>query len=250
MMRSPEQQFTLAKSLPMGELIKVMQGQSDVVEQYIANMVLNQKRNGVIAQKGAKALALAQAPKTSETDIAKAQAVMQPRIVMEAGVGAMPTPNMEQLDTYAGGGIVAFDGGGSVAGKQLSLFPELASDAAAAVPESRRASFTNALRKMFGLRGSAIGAGLYPLYELHSTGMDYDTGMGYGSPEEQMTVGTVLQEPRERPVDKAKAAKPTKTEKTTEQAAADTSVPPAEKGIAGLVAPKLPVPRVNSRSIC
>ena len=95
---------------------------------------------------------------------------------------------------------------------------------------------------MFGMKGAGITTALSPLYYLHSTGMDYDTGMGYGSPEEQMTVGTVLQEPRERPVDKAKAAKPTKTEKTTEQAAADTSVPPAEKGIASLVAPKLPVP--------
>ena len=78
MMRSPEQQFALAKSLPMGELIKVMQGQSDVVEQYIANMALNQKTKAVVAQKGAQAAQLAQAPKTAQVDVAKAQAVMQP----------------------------------------------------------------------------------------------------------------------------------------------------------------------------
>lgn len=114
MMRSPEQQFALAKSLPMGELIKVMQGQSDVVEQYIANMALNQKTKAVVARKGAQAAQLAQAPKTAQVDVAKAQAVMQPS--MEQGVAALPVGGIGEIGNMngAGGGIVAFDDGGPV----------------------------------------------------------------------------------------------------------------------------------------
>ena len=102
MMRSPEQQFAFAKRLPMGELKKVLQGQSDVIDQYIAEMVLRQKTQVEKIRQGMAAQQMVQAPKVVERDL------------MEAGVGAMPTPNMEQLDTYAGGGIVAFQPGGSV----------------------------------------------------------------------------------------------------------------------------------------
>lgn len=114
MSRSPEQQFAMAKRLPMGELIKVMQGQSDAVDQSIANMVLNMKRDALVAQKGAQAVELAQAPKTSQTDVAKAQAVMQPR--MEQGVAALPVGGIGEIGNMngAGGGIVAFDDGGEV----------------------------------------------------------------------------------------------------------------------------------------
>lgn len=44
MMRSPEQQFAFAKRLPIAELAKVLQGQSDAVDMSIAEMVLRQKR--------------------------------------------------------------------------------------------------------------------------------------------------------------------------------------------------------------
>lgn len=150
------------------------------------------------------------------------------------GIGALPAPNMEKMDEYAGGGIVAFDDGGEVQrfqnrgvvrGDQLSLFPELAAEAAAEVPESRRASFANALRKMFGMKGLTALSGLYPLYELHSTGMDYDTGMGFGTPEEQMTIGTIPPSPRVRPVDKAAQEKAAK-EKTAAPAPATEKAPP------------------------
>lgn len=237
MIRSPEQQFNYAKSLPMGELIKVMEGQSDVVDQYIANMVLNQKTNVAVAQKGAQAAALAQAPKTAQTDVAKAKAVMQP--AMDQGVAALPVGGIGEIGNYtgAGGGIVAFDDGGPVQhyqnrglvrGDQLALFPELAAEAVAEVPESRRASFTNALRRMFGMKGLGTLSALYPLYDLHSTGMDYDTGIGYGTPEEQMTIGTIPPSPRVRPVDKAAQEKAAK-EKTAAPAPATEKAPPVIK---------------------
>jgi hypothetical protein len=224
MMRSPEQQFAMAKSLPMGELIKVLQGQSDSVDMSIAEMVLRQKTQAQKAMQGAQAMEMAQAPKVFQQDIAKAQQVMQPR--MEQGVAALPVGGIGEIGNMngAGGGIVAFDDGGSVQhyqnqglvkGSQLALFPELVDEAAAAVPESHRASFTNALRKMFGMKGLGTLSGLYPLYELHSTGMDYDTGIGFGTPEEQMTIGTIPPSPRVRPVDKAAQEKATKEKPAT-----------------------------------
>lgn len=102
MMRSPEQQFAMAKRLPMQELVKVLQGQSDSVDMSIAEMVLRQKTQAQKAMQGAQAMEMAQAPKVVEKDL------------MEAGVAAVPAPNMEQMDGYAGGGIVAFQPGGAV----------------------------------------------------------------------------------------------------------------------------------------
>lgn len=102
MIRSPEQQFAFAKRLPIQELAKVLQGQSDVVDMSIAEMVLRQKTQAQKAQQGMAAQQMAQSPKVVEKDL------------MEAGVAAMPAPNMEQMDGYAGGGIVAFQPGGAV----------------------------------------------------------------------------------------------------------------------------------------
>jgi len=110
MMRSPEQQFARAKALPMQELIKVLQGQSDSVDMSIAEMVLRQKTQAQRAMQGAQAMEMAQAPKVFQQDIAKAQQVMQPR--MEQGVAALPAD--VDVPEYAGGGIVAFDDGGEV----------------------------------------------------------------------------------------------------------------------------------------
>lgn len=173
MMRSPEQQFALAKSLPMGELIKVMQGQSDVVEQYIANMALNQKTKAVVAQKGAQAAQLAQAPKTAQVDVAKAQAVMQPS--MEQGVAALPVGGIGEIGNMngAGGGIVAFDDGGPVEHYQNQGYvnpyreytgranpkANLMQFSPEELEEQKRlknASFTEALRYMYGRLGEPI----------------------------------------------------------------------------------------------
>ena len=110
MMRSPEQQYNFAKSLPMQELAKVLQGQSDVVDMSIAEMVLRQKTQAQQAMRGAQAMQMAQSPKVVEKDLAAAQQVMQPR--MEQGIAAIPAD--VDVPEYAGGGIVAFDDGGPV----------------------------------------------------------------------------------------------------------------------------------------
>jgi hypothetical protein len=114
MMRSPEQQFAMAKRLPMQELVKVLQGQSDSVDMSIAEMVLRQKMQAQKAQQGAQAQQVAQGPKVVEKDLADFQALTQPR--MEQGVAALPVGGIGEIGNMngAGGGIVAFDDGGSV----------------------------------------------------------------------------------------------------------------------------------------
>ena len=113
MIRSPEQQFAIAKRLPIPELAKVLQGQSDVVDMSIAEMVLRQKTQMQKAQQGEQAAQmLAKTPKVVEQDLANAAQAMAPRT--EMGIGAVPAPNMENIEQYAGGGIVAFDDGGEV----------------------------------------------------------------------------------------------------------------------------------------
>lgn len=110
MMRSPEQQFSMAKRLPIGELAKVLQGQSDVVDMSIAEMVLRQKMQAQKAQQGMAAQPTAQAPKVVEQDLMQAQQMSQP--AMAQGVAALPAD--VDVPEYAGGGIVAFDDGGAV----------------------------------------------------------------------------------------------------------------------------------------
>ena len=108
MMRSPEQQFAMAKGLPIGELAKVLQGQSDVVDMSIAEMVLRQKMQAQRAQQGIAAQPAAQQPKVVERDLAQAQQMSQP--AMTQGVAALPAD--VDVPEFAGGGIVAFQGGG------------------------------------------------------------------------------------------------------------------------------------------
>lgn len=97
-MRSPEQQFAFAKTLPIPELAKVLQGQSDVVDMAIAQMVLREKTRAQKMQQGMAAQQMAQQPNVAEKDL------------MEAGVGALPAD--VDVPEMAGGGIVAFADGG------------------------------------------------------------------------------------------------------------------------------------------
>lgn len=96
-MRSPEQQFAFAKTLPIPELAKVLQGQSDVVDMAIAQMVLREKTRAQKMQQGMAAQQMAQQPNVAEKDL------------MEAGVGALPAD--VDVPEMAGGGIVAFAAG-------------------------------------------------------------------------------------------------------------------------------------------
>jgi hypothetical protein len=201
MMRSPEQQFAMAKRLPMQELIKVLQGQSDSVDMSIAEMVLRQKMQAQKAQQGAQAQQVAQGPKVVEKDLADFQALTQPR--MEQGVAALPVGGIGEIGNMngAGGGIVAFDDGGSVQHYQNQGL-------VTATPKSP--SFLKSMARIFGAPYT-----LYEMQDLFRQGMDYDTGMGFGTPEEQMTIGTIPPSPRVRPVDKAAQEKATKEKPAT-----------------------------------
>lgn len=116
MMRSPEQQYALAKTLPLSELQKVVAGESDIVDMWVADAVGRAKAKQIKAQQGAAAQQMANSPKVAQRDLADfqqvltAQAIPQPR--MEQGVAALPAD--VDVPEYAGGGIVAFDGGGKV----------------------------------------------------------------------------------------------------------------------------------------
>jgi hypothetical protein len=116
MMRSPEQQFAMAKGLPIPELAKVLQGQSDIVDMSIAEMVLRQKMQAQKAQQGMAAQPIAQQPKVVEQDLMQAQQMMQPQAqqmsqpMMDQGVAALPAD--VDVPEFAGGGIVSFQGGG------------------------------------------------------------------------------------------------------------------------------------------
>ena len=122
MVRSPEQQYALAKSLPISELAKVLQGQSDVVDMWVAESTLRQKTEAQKAKQGMMAQQMAQSPKIVEKDLMEAQQVMQPRVQpqiqpnMEQGIAALPVGGIGEIGNMngAGGGIVAFDDGGPV----------------------------------------------------------------------------------------------------------------------------------------
>lgn len=122
MVRSPEQQYALAKSLPISELAKVLQGQSDVVDMWVAESTLRQKTQAQKAKQGMMAQQMAQSPKIVEKDLMEAQQVMQPQVQpqiqpnMEQGIAALPVGGIGEIGNMngAGGGIVAFDDGGPV----------------------------------------------------------------------------------------------------------------------------------------
>ena len=99
-MRSPEQQFAFAKGLPISELAKVMQGQSDVVDMAIAQMVLREKTRANKIEQGLLSQQQAQEPKVAERDL------------MEAGVAALPAD--VDFEGAAEGGIVGYAAGDMV----------------------------------------------------------------------------------------------------------------------------------------
>ena len=249
MMRSPEQQFAMAKRLPIGELAKVLQGQSDVVDMSIAEMVLRQKTQAQKMQQGMMAQQMAQAPKVVEKDL------------MEAGVGTVPTPNMEQMDSYAGGGIVAFQSGGATgAPLQSTIRPGPGPTFASAFPNA--ASTASRMPGLFGRVGS-LALGPMMAFEALTSPSEEDVA----KLREFDRAKAVLKEAGFSDKDIAALKSPDVYrmasgygyKPATPQAAAPAAaaaaptvpevapvIPPVsaeEKGIASLVAPKLPTPK-------
>ena len=154
-MRSPEQQFALAKTLPIPELAKVMQGKSDVVDMAIAQMVLREKTRAQKMQQGFAAQQMAQQPKVAERDL------------MEAGIASTPVDLDMAAPGMAGGGIVAFANGG-----QLGAGSPYASNYSKYVASAGRMPATKG--SMFGFRGSLPG---------FAASMAYDTLFGTSDDE-------------------------------------------------------------------
>ena len=149
-MRSPEQQFALAKTLPIPELAKVMQGKSDVVDMAIAQMVLREKTRAQKMQQGFAAQQMAQQPKVAERDL------------MEAGIASTPVDLDMGVPGMAGGGIVAFAGGG------VSQAADAWRAQQAALPpigqKLRPPSFLGSLGRMAGPLGSFAAWGYDSLF--------------------------------------------------------------------------------------
>lgn len=270
MMRSPEQQFAFAKRLPIAELAKVLQGQSDAVDMSIAEMVLRQKTQAQKAQQGMQAMQMAQSPKIVEKDLAEAQQVMQPR--MEQGVAAMPVGGIGEIGNYtgAGGGIVAFDDGGPVRHFQNTGFvgAPLQSTRVPAPGPTFASTFGNAAgaaSRMPGLFGRIGALSLGPLGMLEAmTGpsqeeitklREFDRAKavlkeagfsdkdisGLNSPDVYRMAAGYGYKPvtAQAAVPAAAAVAPS----VSEAAPVIPPILPEEKGIASLVAPKLPMPK-------
>lgn len=71
-MRNPAEEYALARRLPIPELVKVMQGQSDAVSLAVAHSALKEKTDAQKAQQGIAASQVAMMPKVKDKDIEEA----------------------------------------------------------------------------------------------------------------------------------------------------------------------------------
>lgn len=171
-MRSPEQQFALAKGLPISELAKVMQGQSDVVDMAIAQMVLREKTRAQKMQQGANAQQMAQQPKVAEKDLMEAGIAAAP-VDVNVPQGGIVGPDGEMSDTAAGGGIVAFAAGDQVGARAPSREAAAFRAQQAGLPPIGGPKTSTPARSMFGLRGSLPGMAASMAYDaLFGTSQD------------------------------------------------------------------------------
>lgn len=74
-MRNPAEEYALARRLPIPELVKVMQGQSDAVSLAVAHSALKEKTDAQKAQQGIAASQVAMAPKVKDKDIEEAMGI-------------------------------------------------------------------------------------------------------------------------------------------------------------------------------
>lgn len=74
-MRNPAEEYALARRLPIPELVKVMQGQSDAVSLAVAHSALKEKTDAQKAQQGIAASQVAMMPKVKDKDIEEAMGI-------------------------------------------------------------------------------------------------------------------------------------------------------------------------------
>lgn len=111
-MLNPVQEYAKARSMPIPALVAVLQGKSDMVSLGVAHAALKEKTEAEIAQKGANAAIMAQAPKIINRDIAMAQGIAAMPSDVDVPMGGIVGNDGQMTDTAAGGGIVAFQAGG------------------------------------------------------------------------------------------------------------------------------------------
>ena len=99
-----------ARNYPDSRLADVLAGKDMSIPQYVAMAEAMGRRNLRQAVDGAQAQQQAQQPSVKEQLLAEQNA---PQMV--AGIDQLPAANMESMD-LAGGGIIAFEGGGGVPG--------------------------------------------------------------------------------------------------------------------------------------
>jgi len=111
-MLNPVQEYAKARAMPIPALVAVLQGKSDMVSLGVAHAALKEKTEAEIAQKGANAAMMAQAPKVVNRDIAMAQGIAAMPTDVDVPMGGIVGNDGQMTDTAAGGGIVAFSNGG------------------------------------------------------------------------------------------------------------------------------------------
>lgn len=100
--RNMEHYFNLAKKMSDGQLADILAGKNMSVPQFVAMTEAMGRKQLRQAMQGAQAQQQAQQPSVKDQLLAE-----------EAGLAALPAPNMASMD-MAGGGIIAFEDGGRV----------------------------------------------------------------------------------------------------------------------------------------
>lgn len=106
--QSMEQIMEAARKMSDAQLADVLAGKSMEIPQFVAMSEAMGRKQLRTAMQGAQAQQQGQQPSIREQLLAETAAQAAPPI--EQGIGALPAPNMEQMEEMAGGGIVAFAG--------------------------------------------------------------------------------------------------------------------------------------------
>lgn len=123
--QSMEQMLEAARRMSDSQLADILSGKSMEVPQFVAMSEAMGRKELRTAMQGQQAQQQGQQPTIREQLLAEtaAQTAPAPQATLpeEMGIGALPAPNMEQIDSMANGGIVAFDDGGLTKGEQDRL---------------------------------------------------------------------------------------------------------------------------------
>lgn len=114
--QSMEEMMSAARKMSDSQLADVLAGKNMEVPQFVAMTEAMGRKQLRTAMEGAQAQQQGQQPSIKDQMLAEAamqqQGALGSQYMLpeEQGIGALPAPNMEQIDGMAGGGIVAFAG--------------------------------------------------------------------------------------------------------------------------------------------